>query len=199
MNRTHLYLIRHGESAWNAESRLQGQADPELSERGREQARSLVPVVAELGAERSIVSDLTRAAETAELAGHADALVDPRWRERGLGVWQTQLEAEVPKEDLTAFRDNRFVPEGGEAWPDFQARVGSAIEDLADRGGSWLVFTHGGCVRAAIAYLTGADALTIAGPSNASVTVLEVTPRRRLRAFNRTGSVRLERASEPGA
>jgi broad specificity phosphatase PhoE len=199
MSRAHLYLVRHGESAWNAESRLQGQADPALSERGREQAISLAATVATLDAEQAVVSDLTRAAETAQLAGHPDAAVDPRWRERGLGVWETQLERDVSSQDMTAFRDNRFVPEGGEAWPAFQARVGSALDDLANRGGSWLVFTHGGCVRAAIAHLTGADALTIAGPSNASLTVLEVAPRRRLRAFNRTGSAALERPSEPGA
>src|SRR5262245_8520247 len=120
MSRAHLYLIRHGESAWNAEARLQGQADPALSERGRDQARGLVPVVAGLSAEQAVVSDLLRAGETAALAGHGAATVDPRWRERGLGVWETHLEAEIAREDMTAFRDNLFVPEGGEAWPDFQ-------------------------------------------------------------------------------
>src|SRR3954447_11635036 len=124
MSRAHIYLVRHGESAWNAENRLQGQADPALSERGREQARALAPVIADLGTDRAVVSDLLRAAETAELAGHADAAVDARWRERGLGVGEKNREAEVPPEEMRAFRDNRFVPEGGEAWADFQQRIG---------------------------------------------------------------------------
>jgi probable phosphoglycerate mutase len=199
MSRRYLYLVRHGESAWNAEARLQGQGDPALSALGREQAVKLASVVAQLGADHAIVSDLTRATETAELAGYPAAEIDPRWRERDLGVWETQLEAEVSDAEMTAFRDNRFVPEGGEAWPEFEARVGGAVDDLAQRGGSWVVFTHGGCVRAAIAHITRADPLTIAGPSNASLTVLEVAPRRRLRAFNRTGRATLDRPSEPGA
>jgi broad specificity phosphatase PhoE len=195
----HLYLVRHGESAWNAEGRLQGQADPALSEAGRDQALTLPPVLAPLKVDGSVVSDLTRARETAELAGHADAEVDAAWRERGLGVWETHLEESVDPAVMAAFRDNEFVPEGGEAWPEFQARIGAALDGLATRGGSWLVFTHGGCVRAAIAHITGADGIAIAGPSNASVTILEVAPRRRLRAFNRTGSAQLDRPSEPGA
>lgn len=194
-----IYLVRHGESEWNAESRLQGQAGPGLSERGRAQARELVPLMAELATNGTVASDLARARETAALAGFPAAAPDPRWRERSLGVWETQPEDSVDAAEMTAFRDNRFVPAGGEAWPAFQARVGGAVDDLAARGGSWLVFTHGGCVRAAIAHLTGADALTIAGPSNASLTVLEIAPRRRLRAFNRTGTAALQRPSEPGA
>src|SRR3954468_19309435 len=58
-----LVLVRHGESTWNAEQRLQGSRDPPLSERGREQARAAARVVAALGlpAERSVSSDLSRA------------------------------------------------------------------------------------------------------------------------------------------
>lgn len=195
----YLYLIRHGESEWNAESRLQGQGDPALSDKGREQAGEVAAIVAELEAESAIVSGLARASETAELAGHGDAEVDRRWNERCLGEWETRLESDIPESDMTAFRDNEFVPAGAESWPQFQERVAGAFEDLAGRGGSWLVFTHGGCVRAVISYLTGADVLTVAGPSNTSVTIIQTVPRRRLRAFNRTTSPGLERPSEPGA
>ncbi len=195
----YLYLIRHGESEWNVEARLQGQGDPALSAAGREQARKLGEIVAELPADQAITSDLRRASETAQLTGHSGAEVDPRWRERNLGVWQTQLEADIASADMDAFRDNAFVPQDAEPWPEFQARVAGALDDLAARGGSWLVFTHGGCARAAVAHVTGADALAVAGPSNTSVTVLEVAPRRRLRAFNRTADPGLDRPSEPGA
>ena len=199
MSHHYLYLIRHGESAWNAESRLQGQGDPVLSEKGREQAGEVAAIVSELEAEHAIVSGLARASETAQLAGHGDAEVDPRWNERNLGDWQGQLEDDIPEADMTAFRDNEFVPAGAESWEEFQARVAGAFEDLAERGGSWLVFTHGGCVRAVVSHLTGADVLTVAGPSNTSVSIVQIAPRRRLRAFNRTTSPGLERPSEPGA
>ncbi len=195
----YLYLIRHGESEWNAEARLQGQGDPALSEAGRAQAHALAEIVDQLPADQAITSDLRRASETAQLTGHGDAEVDPRWRERNLGVWQTQFEADISSEDMDAFRDNAFVPEGAEPWQEFQARVAGALDDLAARGGSWLVFTHGGCARAAVSHVTGADVLAVAGPSNTSVTVLEVAPRRRLRAFNRTAAPGLDRPSEPGA
>ncbi len=199
MSDAYLYLIRHGESAWNAESRLQGQGDPELSEKGREQAGEVADIVAELPAEHAIVSGLKRSRETAEIAGHGDAEVDPRWNERNLGDWQAELEDDVSDDEMAAFRDNEFVPAGAESWPVFQARVAEAFEDLSARGGSWLVFTHGGCVRAVVAHLTGADVLTVAGPANTSVSIVQTLPRRRLRAYNRTMSPGLERPSEPGA
>ena len=64
-----LILVRHGESTWNAEERLQGQLDPPLSERGREQSRALAGVVDGVPEERVVCSDLGRARETAELLG----------------------------------------------------------------------------------------------------------------------------------
>lgn len=195
----YLFLIRHGESEWNAEDRLQGQGDPALSEKGRAQAGEVAEIVAELDADQAIVSALARSSETAEIAGHGDAEIDPRWNERHLGEWQGQLESDIPEADMDAFRDNEFVPPGAESWPEFQARVAGAFEDLAERGGSWLVFTHGGCVRALASHLTGADVLTVAGPANTSVSIFQTAPRRRLRAYNRTRSPGLERPSEPGA
>ncbi len=174
-----LILVRHGESAWNAEGRLQGQADPELSPLGREQAQAL-----RLPRLEAVSSDLLRARETAALAGFADAPTDPRWRERGLGDWETFLEREVTTpEDMARFRAGELVPPGGEAWPDFQARV---VEAAAELEGDRLVFTHGGCVRALVAEITAADYRTIAGPANTSLTVLRMGKRPRMLAFNWT-------------
>lgn len=188
--------MRHGESAWNAEGRLQGQADPELSEAGREQARSIAPVIAGLATRTVVVSDLRRATETAALAGHAEAAPDPRWRERSLGDWETLLQKDVATPDeMAAFRTGELVPEGGEAWPAFQARVAEALDALS---GDCLVFTHGGCVRAAVAHVTGADWRTVAGPANTSLTVLQTGKRRRVLAFNWTPTAPgLKRPSDP--
>jgi probable phosphoglycerate mutase len=197
-----IVLVRHGESAWNAESRLQGQADAPLSDLGRDQARGLVAALADLEALQAVTSDLSRARDTAALAGHPGADPDSRWRERGLGSWEGRLEGDIDRDALRAFRRTDVPPAGGELWPDFQARVGAALDDLAGRGGSWLVFTHGGCVRAAVAHLTGADHRTVAGPANASLTVLQVRGRRRMIAFNWTpaagGALRIPAPSDPG-
>jgi glucosyl-3-phosphoglycerate phosphatase len=182
-----IFLVRHGESEWNAEGRLQGQADPALSALGREQARAVAAVVAALPATQVVSSDLSRAQETAALAGHPGAATDARWRERSLGEWETHLEEDVATpDDMRRFRAGDLVPAGGEAWPDFQARVAGAAEELAAAGGDWLVFTHGGCVRALTAHVTGADWRTVVGPANTSLSVLDLGKRRRMLAFNWT-------------
>jgi probable phosphoglycerate mutase len=174
-----LYLVRHGESVWNAEKRLQGQADPALSEAGRAQATTLT--LPELPA---VSSDLARATQTAAIAGFADARIDARWRERGLGEWETFLEEEVTTpEDMAAFRRGELVPPGGESWREFQARIAAAAADL---DGDTVVFTHGGCVRAMVAEVTAADYRTVAGPANCSITLLRTGKRPRMLGFNWT-------------
>lgn len=188
-----LFIVRHGESAWNAEKRLQGQADPPLSDLGREQARALrLPRMPAVG------SDLSRARETAALAGFSGVPTDPRWRERGLGEWEGHIEGEVAsREDLARFRSGDLVPPGAESWETFQARVSEAAAELTE---DCLVFTHGGCARALVAEVTAADYRTVAGPANTSVTVVRTGKRPRMLAFNWTpelpGSAP---ASDPGA
>jgi probable phosphoglycerate mutase len=193
-----LVLVRHGESAFNAERRLQGQTDAPLSGAGREQGARLREVLGALTIDGAVTSDLSRARETAELAGYSGARRDPRWREFDLGAWSGRLEAEVPADELAAFRRASLVPPGGESWPLFAARVASAVEALGREGGTWAVFTHGGCVRAAVAHVTGARPETVAGPVNTSLTLVELAPRRRLLTFNWSPEPGLPRASEPG-
>ena len=194
----HLFLVRHGESAYNATGRIQGQADAPLSDLGREQAGTIRDVVAGLPAEGVVASDLRRARDTAVLAGREAGEPDPRWRERGMGEWQDVLEADIAGSDLKGFRRGELVPPGGETISEFVARGGGAVDALTERGGSWIVFTHGGCVRAAVAHLTGADFNAVAGPTNVSLTMLELAPRKRLLTFNWTSEGGLPRASEPG-
>src|SRR5215212_5421471 len=195
---TRLVLVRHGESAFNAERRLQGQTDAPLSAAGREQGARLREILSSLSLSGAVTSDLGRARETAELAGFGDARPDPRWREFDLGEWSGRLEADVPAEELAAFRRAALVPPGGESWPLFAARVGTAVEALGREAGTHVVFTHGGCVRAAVAHVTGARPETVAGPVNTSLTLVELSPRRRLLTFNWSPEPGLPRASEPG-
>ncbi len=193
-----LILVRHGESAWNAEGRLQGQADPPLSDLGRDQARALRGVLPGLGIERAVASDLVRARETAALAGFDLLPTDARWREIDIGAWTARFASEVPASRLSAWRRGEHAPDGGETWPQFQARVAGAVDELREAGGRWLVVTHGGCVRAATAHVTGAPAITLAGPANASVTLLELAPQPRLLAYNRAQDGGVPVPSDPG-
>jgi broad specificity phosphatase PhoE len=184
-----LILVRHGESAWNAEGRLQGDADIELSEHGRRQARGLASLVRELSPTEAVTSDLGRARETADLLGHPGAVVDPAWREANLGEWTGLLVADLIRDDgdgYQAWRSGHSTAPGGEAWDELRARVTAALEGLTRRDGRYLVVTHGGPIRAACAALIGLEPMKIVPVSPASVTILDLDPIPRLRAFNLT-------------
>jgi broad specificity phosphatase PhoE len=167
-----LIIVRHGESTWNAEGRLQGQADPPLSEQGRREAAALAPALDVAAPDRVVSSDLVRARETAALLGHPDAPVDPRLREIDVGEWAGRPLAELPQGSEPSWRAGPLTPPGGESWEEFAARVADTLDELLDGGGPRLIVAHGGVVRAAVAYLTRADARRLHGPANASVTVL---------------------------
>jgi glucosyl-3-phosphoglycerate phosphatase len=175
-----LLLIRHGESTWNAEHRLQGQADPPLSPLGHEQSAALRPFLADLPARR-LSSDLTRAVETAEVLGLGGAPTDRRWREIDIGDWAGHTLDELDAADVAAWQRGELAPPNAETFAQLQARVAEAVDEL--RGEDAIVVAHGGCVRAATAHLTGADPRRLAPPANASLTVIEHGDRIRLHGY----------------
>jgi probable phosphoglycerate mutase len=184
-----LILVRHGQSTWNADGLLQGQADPPLSDVGRAEAAALAPALAGFPADRVVCSDMTRARETAALAGHPSPRLDARWREIFVGEWAGRPLAELPGGSEASWRGGPIVPPGGESWGDLSARVTEALHELRAAGGSWLVVCHGGAVRAAVAALTGADPQQMGGPGNASITVLEPSGRLFAYAWTPNGAV----------
>jgi broad specificity phosphatase PhoE len=160
---------------------MQGQADPPLSELGREQAAALVPFLDGLGDARAVTSDLARARDTAMLLSLDGAAPDPRWREIDLGLWSGKRLDELDPGQVASWRRGVLVPPAGELWPVFQTRIAAAVAELA--GEDAVVVTHGGCIRAACAHLTGADPRRLAPPANASATILEVGDRVLLQAY----------------
>jgi broad specificity phosphatase PhoE len=139
---TTLLLVRHGETDWNADGRLQGHTDRPLSDYGRRQARQLADELAEEELEAIYASDLARARETAEIVGRQLGLpvvLDPDLREKNWGTW----------EGLTAVERDRveFVGESTEA---HQERILNALRRISERhpgDGRVLVVTHGGSMR----------------------------------------------------
>jgi probable phosphoglycerate mutase len=169
-----ILLVRHGESTWNAEGRWQGQADPPLTERGRDQARSAVAGLPDgVGALWS--SDLERARVTAELlatgAGRGEVVVDPDLRERDAGVFSGLTRAEIHRAHPGLLPDDParrpgteeqglIAPPGWEPDADLSARAWAAIERLAatlDTAGAatGVVVTHSGLIYAVERPLTG--------------------------------------------
>jgi probable phosphoglycerate mutase len=178
-----LILVRHGQSTYNAESRLQGQADPPLSDAGRQEAELLRPALAPVEPDHVVTSDLRRARETAALLGYPDARPDPRFREINVGEWAGRSLEEFPKTSEAAWRGGPLKAPDGESWDELQARVGGALDELIAEGGTWLVVCHGGVVRAALSHVTGADPRRVAGPANASVTIVRAQSPPQLEAY----------------
>lgn len=174
-----LILVRHGETEWNAERRLQGHADAPLSARGLQQARGASLFFAGSPAPVHVVSsDLTRARRTAEILGFPDAATDARLREMDLGEWTGRWIDDIEKADAKAYRNWRLgthTPPGGESWGRFCARVDSALTEISRRhGGDVVVVTHEGVVRAACQILIGLTPECMAPVSPAALTILTV-------------------------
>ena len=177
-----LVLIRHAETLWNREGRLQGTADSPLTSEGSEQARHLGPAMSSLAIEHALTSDLSRARATAELAGLGSATPDSAWREADLGDWTGQLVTDIPDEAFRAWRRGELSPPNGEGHDQVRERVADALARLD--GHNTAVVTHGGTIRAVLDVWLGL-APTMLGPATpGSITVLERTSRVRLMAYN---------------
>ncbi|HEY1393793.1 MAG TPA: histidine phosphatase family protein, partial [Methylibium sp.] len=135
---TRIIAIRHGETAWNVEARIQGQLDIPLNDTGRWQAHRLALALAEEDVAALYASDLLRAYETAQAASRGTSLAintDTGLRERGFGIFQGMTYEEVDQqwpEQAARWRrrDPDFGPEGGETLRDFYARSVATAERL---------------------------------------------------------------------
>jgi len=155
---TRIVLIRHGETAWNAERRLQGHLDIDLNEEGRRQARAMAAALAGEHFDVLVSSDLARAAETAKALGNATGqplYIDGRLRERCYGGFEGLLYADIAARFPAEFaawqgRDvDAQLPPGqnrGESFREFYDRVTGAVLGWgADNPGKSLaIVAHGG-------------------------------------------------------
>ena len=151
---TRLCLVRHGETEWNAEGRVQGQTDIPLGSLGRAQARAAANVLAANDFSAIYSSDLLRVRQTAEPAAQRLALpvkLDAQLRERHYGIFECLLYTDVrlryPLEYARFHaKDPEFDFGTGESLRSFFERSIAAVKGIADqhRGEQILVFTHGG-------------------------------------------------------
>lgn len=150
---TELVLIRHGETAWNRERRMQGQTDTPLSEIGHAQARALGERMARDAFTTIYSSDLKRAWDTAaaiaRLSGH-EIVSEPRLRERTFGVFEgltyDEMTQRYPAEHARfSLREPDYAVPGGESPRQFFERSLACLEDIAAAhpGETVLVVTHG--------------------------------------------------------
>jgi broad specificity phosphatase PhoE len=159
-----IYYIRHGETAWNAEGRLQGVQDIPLNDLGRRQAASAGGILADLFARdgRSeaslafVASPLGRARSTMELVRDSLKLppknyaIDERLREIGYGQWEGSTLAQMQALDPDVFARRQaekwtVPPPGGESYAEVQARVSDWYKQLT---ADTVAVAHGGTARA---------------------------------------------------
>lgn len=189
MESTHFWLIRHGETEWNANRRLQGWLDIPLSDIGFQQARQLathLQGVTEPKFAAVLTSDLSRASETARIATEHLSLpliTSEQLRERNYGIYQGMDWAALTEglaEQRVDLRDPAQAVEGGESFEEFATRITTAFEAYAREyaGQHVLVFAHGGVVDIAWRRAEG-HALTVKRPGtilNTSINVFDVHP-----------------------
>ena len=158
-----LVLWRHGRTSWNSENRFQGQADIGLDDVGIDQVRRAAQTLIGMKPTHIVASDLERAHNTAlalaELAG-IDVVTDPDLRETFAGTWQGLTRTEIIErypEDFAAWGgDSDMRPGGGETRIEVADRVIRGIERhlaTVPAGGTLVVASHGGALRAALGRL----------------------------------------------
>jgi probable phosphoglycerate mutase len=154
-----LYVLRHGETAWNTERRMQGTKDSPLTKRGREQAVAMGRALRrELASEPRPTlffrSPLGRARETAELIGaeididSSEWRDDPRLAELGYGDWEGFSWREIEVTHPTALADWRadphgYCPPGGETHFALRRRSAAVLAEIAASGTRTVVVGHG--------------------------------------------------------
>lgn len=198
-----IVLLRHGQTEFNLDGRMQGHLDTKLTEHGQAQAATAAPALAELGLDRIVSSDLSRAHETALAVAASVGLpvtTDLRLRETNLGDWQGSTTREIEDDSPGAIgtwrADPRWSPPGGESRVDVVARSMPLVDELdaefaADPEGRAVLFVaHGGMIAGLVCGLLGlpeASWPVIGGMGNAKWAVVarrDDHPRWRLSGYN---------------
>jgi probable phosphoglycerate mutase len=191
--RPRIYLVRHGETDWNAAGRLQSRTDRPLSEVGERQARDLAAQLAGIRWDRAYTSPMSRAFCTAETVLAASEtppplLVDERLAEMEFGPYEGWTEAELEADPVAVAwrRDGAELP-GVETEASVEARARSFLTSLRDLPGTTLVVGHGRTLRilmAAAVLDLPADASRRMRMRNCRPAIVEPGPRPLLLGFN---------------
>ncbi len=158
-----IYIVRHGETKWNAEGRIQGHTDIELSDRGREQARAVARRLSGESLDLAYSSDMSRTRDTARIIlGERNIPLKsvPELREYNKGVFEGLTVEEYQQQYPELYRaslvnDPDFAPPGGETIRQCNARLTQFVAGLREQRpeGSLLIVGHGGSLRSCIVAL----------------------------------------------
>lgn len=162
---TRLLVVRHGETDWNADARVQGYSDIPMNDNGRRQVERTARMLSATHVTAVYSSDLRRATETADIlaAGRGLPVIPmPALRERCWGAWEGRTLPQLAVEDPDGYarlRAGEWVdPAGSEDYEAMQSRVSGAFESISatHHGETVLLATHGGPVKVLTAWVLGA-------------------------------------------
>lgn len=176
-----LFLIRHGQTGWNALDRAQGHTDIPLDETGLRQAESLGAQFAEMSLARVLSSDLARASQTASpvaRASNSSLEVATALREKCFGDWEGEPFSWIRERTPDGHNLDElyhFKAPNGESFSEMWARLDATVAEMRECGEDVALVTHGGTACLLLAKLLCADFATSRSFrfSNASVTELE--------------------------
>jgi probable phosphoglycerate mutase len=192
-----LFLVRHGETASNAQGLWQGKhGDDPLNERGRAQSLAAAEALSDSSARAIYASDLRRAVETAEIIGarlNLPVKIHAGLREYGFG----DLEGATTSEGLAQWKellaqwrtDPSAKPPGGESALEFTMRVGAALQEIMQQheGEEVIVVAHGGSLSVALAVLVGEpNNWRDYQMTNCGISIVSSDPDRRILVFDDT-------------
>ncbi len=167
MQATRIIAVRHGETAWNVDTRIQGHLDIALNDTGHWQARQVARALADEPLAAVYTSDLQRAHATAQAIAHASGVplvAEPGLRERSFGELEgrtfAEIEAELPEQARRwRQRDPHFAPAGGETLVQLRERIAATTHRLAAQHTEQLIVlvAHGGVLDMLYRLATGLD------------------------------------------
>ncbi len=161
---TRLFLIRHGQTAWNKKKRYQGQTNISLTQEGRKQAQAIANAFKETRIDLLFSSSLKRARQTALIISKkmgTKPVWDPRLQELSFGAWEGQTAKELSGKKDPAFlkwSQGRFVtPPGGESLASLRKRIRAFIKDFVEpaKDKHIAVVSHAGPIKVMIFELLG--------------------------------------------
>ncbi|MEZ4657541.1 MAG: histidine phosphatase family protein [Caldilineaceae bacterium] len=165
--KTELILIRHGETHWNTDHRMQGQQDSPLTARGRAQAQAVAERLRHTTFHHIYASDLQRVLDTAQPLAHYtghEIRVERQLRERAYGVFEGLTFADAEREHPEVFAEysnDRYAPDfeipGAETVRQLSERGQAILQALVERhpGERVVIFSHGGLLAAILRHTLG--------------------------------------------
>lgn len=200
MAKTTIIMVRHGETEWNKEGRVQGQSDSRLTPLGRAQAKQVAERLAMESIEVIYSSDSGRTMETAQIISdrlHLPINPEPRLREISVGFWEGLLFKEAQEryaeEYANWLKDRTQGRGGGESLYRLRERGWSAVSDIAaaNPGRTVLAVSHGGTIQAIAGHIMSIPlekSRSLRGMENCNMTWLE---------FEADGWVQVKRYNVP--